>query len=74
MYKKGTGYYPFLYDGSTWTTLYMWGIPYGIDGSTIVGSYEDGSGSHGFIYEIPEPATLLLFGLGAVILRKHHCN
>jgi hypothetical protein len=30
----------------------------------------DTSGSHGFIYTVPEPATLLLFGLGAVRLRS----
>jgi hypothetical protein len=73
------GYHGFLYDGTTWTTLDAPGaIPgsigtcaYDISGSYIVGEYEDASGfRHGFVYEIPEPATLLLLGFGAVILRK----
>jgi len=44
---------------------------YGISGSSIVGSYSDSSGTHGFVYTIPEPATLLLFALGGLVLRKH---
>jgi hypothetical protein len=41
-----------------------------INGSNIVSYYEDGSGSHDFIYMVPETATLLLLGLGSVVLRK----
>jgi hypothetical protein len=67
--------YGFLYDGVTWTTLdspasyESFTEAWGIDGSNIVGTYYD-AGYHGFIYTIPEPATLLLLGMGALILRK----
>lgn len=44
----------------------------GIDGSNIVGGYGDSTGSHGFLYAIPEPATLLLLGLGAAMVRRKH--
>jgi hypothetical protein len=65
----------FLYNGSSWTILDMPGadytFPYGIDGSNIVGEYYDASsGSHGFLYTIPEPATLLILGLGVLCLRS----
>jgi hypothetical protein len=63
----------FLYDGSTWTTLDMpWsnGLIVGITGNTIVGSYLLGENLHGAVYVVPEPATLLLLGLGAVILKR----
>lgn len=63
----------FIYNGTTWTTLNMPGAGatriFGIDGSHLVGYYSV-SGTHGFVYEIPEPATLLLFGLGALMFRK----
>ncbi|MHC5076620.1 MAG: PEP-CTERM sorting domain-containing protein, partial [Planctomycetota bacterium] len=42
----------------------------GIDGDNIVGHYKDSSGEHGFLYTIPEPSTIILLGLGAVMLRK----
>jgi len=42
----------------------------GIDGSNIIGWYADDSGWYSFIYAIFEPATLLLLGLGAVIVRR----
>ena len=52
------------FQGATWTTAYA------IDGSNIVGDYEDASGNyHGFVYTIPEPCTLLLLGLGAAMVR-----
>jgi hypothetical protein len=66
----------FLYDGTNWTTLDMPGANYtvvkGIDGDKVVGLYQSVSGQfiNGFVYTIPEPATLLLFGLGAVVMRK----
>ncbi|MFA5239492.1 MAG: PEP-CTERM sorting domain-containing protein [Phycisphaerae bacterium] len=72
------GYYDdshgFLYDGSTWTTLDAPGAietrAYGISGNNIVGYYRDISGDHGFIYTVPEPATIFLLGVGAVMLRR----
>lgn len=69
------GGFGLLYDGSTWTKLQMPGAietaVYGIDGDKVVGSYMlTGNKIHGFIYTIPEPCTLLLFGLGAGILLK----
>jgi len=69
----------FIYDGTTWHTLDVPGSPMGIYGNIIVGSYITtihydngvvGIFSHGYVYTIPEPATLLLLGLGAVILKK----
>jgi hypothetical protein len=66
----------FLYDGTNWTTLDYPGasttLIYGIDGNNIVGTYTDADSKAGgcFIYTIPEPATLLLLGLGALLLRK----
>jgi hypothetical protein len=65
-----------LYNGSTWTTLDYPGSncteTLGISGSNIVGVYFDapGSDSHGFIYTIPEPATLLLLGLGGLAIMR----
>ena len=68
------GTHGFTYNGTDWTyidapgAIYTW--VYGIDGSTMVGSYVDSAGSHGYV--IPEPAMLLLLGLGAVMLRRKH--
>ena len=62
---------------ATWTTLDPSGAvhtitAHGIDGDRIVGQYYDGSAQHGFVYVIPEPATLLLLSLGGVVLRRKH--
>jgi uncharacterized membrane protein len=66
----------FLYNGTTWTTLgYPGGFRTevsGISGNSIVGTYQDSSGYlHSFLYTIPEPATLLLFALGGLALRRN---
>ena len=64
----------FLHNGGIWTTIDKPGAGEtyvtGIDGSNIVGWYTDATGTHGFVYEIPEPATILLLGLGSLMLRK----
>jgi hypothetical protein len=64
-----------FFNGTSWTTLSPSGasqtLIYGIDGNNLVGGYSDASHEmHGFIYTIPEPATLLLLSFGAVILRR----
>jgi len=69
-YRDSSGLHGFLYEGATWTTLDFPGAgsteAHGIDGDKIVGWYCDASGTHGFIYTIPEPATVLLLGLGGL--------
>jgi len=77
LYTDALGDHAFLYDGANWETLEVPGATktmwaYGIEGDKIVGFYEDGSKERGFIYEIPEPCTLLLLGLGAAIARKRN--
>jgi hypothetical protein len=78
-YQANDKLYGFLYDGVNWTTLDVAGsyytYAYGIDGDKIVGYYTESLGDssyvrHGFIYTIPEPATLLLVGIGAVMIRR----
>ena len=65
----------FIYDGINWGTLDFPGAIntqiLGIDGNTIVGYYEADNGyDYGFVYEVPEPATFLLVGIGAVMIRR----
>ncbi len=49
--------------------------PSAIDGNRIVGDYETETHSvHSFLYVTPEPMTLLLFGLGAIFIRKNVRN
>jgi hypothetical protein len=67
----------FIYDGANWETLNFPGAAYtqisGIDGDTIWGSYRHSlyGTNHGFIYTVPEPCTLLLLGLGGIIIRRN---
>jgi hypothetical protein len=74
-YLDTSGYsHGFLYNGTTWTILDMPGADatyaYGIDNGKIIGYYDvAGEPSHGFIYTIPEPATLFLLTLGGMALR-----
>jgi hypothetical protein len=70
--KPANVWHGFIYDGSVWTTLDMPrsnGSIAGITGDTIVGSYYDYR-LRGFLYTIPEPATILMLGLGGVMIRK----
>jgi hypothetical protein len=65
----------FIYDGINWGTLNFPGAIntqiLGIDGNTIVGYYEAANGyEYGFVYEVPEPATLALLAFGGLALRK----
>jgi len=74
-YSDAHGDHGFIYDGTKWTTFDYPGATatyiYGIDGDTIVGTYHDASDfAHGFSHTIPEPMTILLFGLGVFGLRK----
>lgn len=73
-YKIGQDYHGFLYDGTNWTTLDFPGSSYtmitGIDGQTLIGNCFVDSKVQGFIYTIPEPATMLLITLGGLLLRK----
>ena len=59
------------YTISDYTTLDVPGASdtsaYGIDGGNIVGYYSDGSGIHGFLTVIPEPATLSLLAIGMLM-------
>ena len=71
-YQVGSNINFFLYDGLTWKTLDNWAKASDMEGDKIVGTYYDSSGSHGFIYTIPEPATILLFTLSGLALRRKH--
>jgi hypothetical protein len=59
-----------LYDGENWAPIHtLGGVPSDISGDKIVGYYP-GSGASSYVYTIPEPATMVLFGLGGLVLRR----
>ena len=67
----------FLFDGGEWIYLDAPSakstFAFGIDGNTIVGSYNDTSDvSHGFILTVPEPSafSLLAVGLGGLAMLR----
>jgi hypothetical protein len=67
----------FLFDGTEWTYLDAPSakstFAFGVDGNTIVGSYNDTSDvSHGFILTVPEPSALSLcaVGLGGLVMMR----
>ncbi len=64
--------YGFLYNGTSLSIIDIPGITgvWGIEGNNLVGSYYDAYGSHGFIYTIPGPTTLLLLGMGSLVVRR----
>lgn len=69
----------FIYDGLNLVALDVPDSPSGIYGNIIVGSYTTtihsdngaiGIFSNGYVYTIPEPATILLLAAGGLILRR----
>ncbi|OHB54587.1 MAG: hypothetical protein A2Y12_09700 [Planctomycetes bacterium GWF2_42_9] len=67
----------YIYNLATqkWTLLAVPGASqttaYGIVGNNVVGNYVDPSGHlNGFIYSIPEPCSLILLGMGGLILSR----
>ena len=62
----------------TWTTLDAPGayraLPNGVDGSNIVGQYDDASGEHGFLYDGSSWTTLDYPGTGQTIARDINGN
>jgi len=65
----------FLYDGVNWKSIDAPNattrtVVSGINGDDIVGYYGDASGYHGFVYTIPEPATIGLLSLGVLALSR----
>jgi hypothetical protein len=69
----------FLYNKSTntWTPLNMPGVrttyAQAIDADKVVGYYiDEAMHSHGFIYTIPEPCSILLLTAGLAFIRKSY--
>jgi hypothetical protein len=56
------------WDSTTWTLTAATGIS--ADGKTIAGYGYNGTTPAAWIATIPEPASILLLGLGAVIIRS----
>jgi hypothetical protein len=75
----GTSDHGYLYDGSNYTTLddplgTFGTFPLGIDGTTVVGAFDDNSNriDQGFIVTVPEPACLSIACLlgSSIFLRR----
>ena len=57
----------FIYDGQTFTALESPLMPKGIEGNAIVGTYKDSHAHvHGFVLNVPEPPSSVLFVTGVV--------
>jgi hypothetical protein len=72
---SGSGSFVYNMTADSWTSLNIPGSKamyvQGIDGDKVVGFYIDSTfRGHGFIYTIPEPATLSLLAIGGLLLRK----
>lgn len=75
-YIDSHGIHGFVYNyiSTEWTFLNKPGATItrvnAIEGDVILGEFEDLSGKHGFLYTVPEPCSMLLLGLGCLIIHR----